>query len=86
VRLGLSAFRAAREAALQSSFWGLMGKMYERVGQVMAGLSTLDDSLALAWKQGTLDYEAGVSQLKGEVWLASCGASCRGRIMFSPGA
>jgi hypothetical protein len=85
-RQGLTAFQAAGEAGLQPLFWALMAEMYERVGQVTAGLSTLDAALALARKLGSCNYEAELYRLKGELLLARCGASCRGRRLLSPGS
>src|SRR5882724_11974187 len=69
-RQGLTAFQAAGEAGLQPLFWALMAEMYERVGQVPAGLSTLDTALALARKPGSCNYEAELYRLKGELLLA----------------
>jgi len=69
-RQGLTAFQAAGEAGLQPLFWAFMAEMYERVGQVTAGLSTLDTALALARKPGSSNYEAELYRLKGELLLS----------------
>jgi len=70
MRQDLAAFQAEGEAGLQPLFLALMAEMYERVGQVTAGLSTLDAALALARKPGSRDYEAELYRLKGELLLA----------------
>jgi hypothetical protein len=64
---GLSGCRGSGAPAIVSA---LMAEMYERVGQVTAGLSALDAALALARKQGTRDYEAEPYRLKRELLLA----------------
>jgi tetratricopeptide (TPR) repeat protein len=69
-RQGLTVFQAAGEAGLQPLFWALMAAMYERVGQVTAGLSILDTALALAREPGSCNYEAELYRLKGELLLA----------------
>ena len=84
MRQGLTAFQAAGEARLLLLFWALMAEMYECLGRVTAGLSTLNTALALARKAGYSDYEAELYHSRGVVARAHCGASCRGRRLFSP--
>jgi hypothetical protein len=69
-RQGLTVFQASGEAGLQPLFWALMAEMYERVGQVTAGLNALDTALALARKPGSCNYEGELYRLKGELLLA----------------
>jgi hypothetical protein len=70
MRPGLTAFQTAGEGWLHPLFWALMAEMYERVGQVTVGLSTLDVALVLVRKQESRDYEAELYRLKGELLLA----------------
>ena len=65
----MTAFRTAGEAGLQPLFRALLAEMYGRVGQATAGLSTLDEALALTHQYGRHWYEAELHRLKGELLL-----------------
>ena len=58
------------EAGLQPLSPALMADMYSRVGEVTAGLSTLDAPLALARKPGSHYHEAELYRIKGKLLLA----------------
>jgi hypothetical protein len=64
MRLGVSAVEATKGVGPRPWFWALMGKMYGRVEQVIAGLNALDEALALAREQGPRTYVAGLYQLQ----------------------
>jgi tetratricopeptide (TPR) repeat protein len=74
LRQGLGAFQAAQQT-LVTHHLTLLAEAYDIVGQPEAGLTVLDEALALAEKIGERFWEAEIYRLKGELLLKAEGAA-----------
>jgi predicted ATPase len=70
LRQGIAAWQATGAEIARPWWLALLAEAYGKAGQPEAGLTVLDEALALIHKTGECLWEAGVQQRKGELLLA----------------
>lgn len=73
IRQGLADLQATGGALRLPYYLALLVETYVQTGQIQAGLTTLDEALTVASKNGDSWYEAELYRLKGEVFLKTEG-------------
>jgi predicted ATPase len=68
---GLSASRATGAEVFMTGWLAMLAEAYGTVGQIEAGLRTVDEALTVAGKTGERVYEAELYRLKGTLALSS---------------
>lgn len=79
IRQGLADLQATGGALRLPYYLALLASTYAQAGQIQAGLTTLDEALAVASKNEDRWYEAELYRLKGEMFLKAEGTEIASR-------